>query len=158
MTHLGDVALNTKGNPRIYWYEGKDNGTHFGGPKRMANYTWNGSEWVGGSTNLPIEARGELVKDSKKEVKYLLAHSRGVEPEIAWWSSKDGGKEFTKGDIMISGEGNGYTLAHFVLNGRKDAYVVATQKIEGTNFSKVLLIGKNGVIAREKSEADVLEF
>ena len=158
-THLGDIGLDEDGNPRMYWYEGEDNDTQHGGPKRLANYCWNGKEWAGGDTEPTYRGEGADGCRVEEKLRYLLASTDGASPEIAWWSSSDGGEEFTKGEVVISGEGKGgYSLSNFVVNGRDDAYIVATKKIAGTDFSELYLIGDKGVITREKSDADIVDI
>lgn len=154
-THLGNLSFDKDLFPRIYWYEGEDNGTQYGGPKRLTDYYWNGSEWIGGSTNLPVEARGEQNLQSPDSVRYLLASTKDSHSEIAWWVSDKQGKDFRKSKAVINGKEK-FMLSHFVVNGTEDAYIVATQKIAGTDYSKLYLIGNSGVIKREKSKADII--
>lgn len=65
------------------------------------------------------------------------------------------GKDFRKSKTVINGKEK-FMLSHFVVNGTEDAYIVATQKIAGTDYSKLYLIGNSGVIKREKSKADII--
>ena len=156
--HIGRVGLNNQAHPHISWYEGEDDGSVHGGPKQLVNYYWTGNEWVGGKTNLPIEARGEMEVNSPDSINYLLGSSAGKSGEVAWWKSVDGGKEFSKGEVLFSNEGGTFDLSHFVRNAHPDARIVATQKIKGTDYSRIYLLGDKGPVMRSKAEADVLNF
>lgn len=156
--HIGRVGLNQHHQPHISWYEGENDGSRHGGPKQLVNYHWVGNEWGGGNTNLPIEARGEMQAVSLDSIKYLLGSSEGQSGEVAWWQSVNGGKEFNKVEVLISNEGGTFDLSHFVRNAHPDARIVATQKIKGTDYSRIFLLGDKGPVMRLKVEADVLSF
>lgn len=59
-THLCNLSFDKDLFPRIYWYEGEDNGTQYGGAKRLANYYWNGSEWIGGSIQFACRSKRRI--------------------------------------------------------------------------------------------------
>ncbi|WP_248722421.1 BNR-4 repeat-containing protein [Seonamhaeicola sp. ML3] len=154
--HLGKVGLKHYGYPHISWYEGDDNGSRHGGPKQLTSYQWNGEKWIGGNTNLPEEARGEMQIDKNNIVNYLLSSNDKTMGEIAWWKSDTSLRDFKKTDLFYTKEGSKFLLSKFIRNAHKDASIIATQKIKGTNYSKVYLLGENGPVTRIKNEAEIL--
>ena len=156
--HIGRVGLNQHNYPHISWYEGEDDGTKHGGHKQLVNHFWNGNEWIGGNTNLPIEARGEMNVVSPNSISYLLGDEKGKLGEVAWWKSVDGGKMFSKEEVLISKEGGKFALSHFIRNAHPEARIIATQKVKGTDYSKIYLLGDKGAIKRPKVGAEVLSL
>ncbi|WP_044211337.1 BNR-4 repeat-containing protein [Flammeovirga sp. OC4] len=156
--HIGRSDLNDEGYPHISWYEGAHGGKRHGGPKQLMHYQWTGDEWVGGETNVPNKARGELVAKSKNEVSYLLEDNENKLGNVAWWESHDGGAEFKKSKVLLEEKGGKLLMSHFIRNAHPDAKVIVTQNIKGTAYSKVYLLGENGPIKRKQSEADVLQL
>lgn len=155
--HIGITALNNLGNPHVCWYQGEDDGSINGGAKRKVNYQWTGKEWIGSSTNLPIEGRGEVQVLSTDSIRYLLSHKAGKSGVVAWWLSSNGGEVFTKEKNIIKAEGRKFSMSHFIRNAHPDAQIIATQKIEGTNYSRVFLLGDNGPVKRLKKGGDILK-
>ncbi len=153
--HIGPVGLDDRGQPHISWYEGEGDGSNHGTPKQLVNYHWTGKEWEGGRTNLPVEARGEMKVTSPEAMLYLLGSAQQKSGEVAWWLSTDGGNAFRKKDVLINEEGGKFTLTHFIRNAHPDARIMATQKIKGTDYSRVFLLGDNGPVKRSKAEAEV---
>ncbi|MCV9386645.1 BNR repeat-containing protein [Reichenbachiella ulvae] len=156
--HIGKVGLSKDGLPRVSWYEGEHDGSKHGGPKQLVGYQWTGSQWIGSRSNLPIEARGEIRAISIDSVSYLLGSMQQNMGEVAWWHGVDGGVNFSKGEVLLKHNGEKITLSHFIRNSHPDAMILATQKIKGTDYSKIFLLGENGAIERTKNEADILEI
>ncbi|MFY0606502.1 MAG: BNR-4 repeat-containing protein [Cyclobacteriaceae bacterium] len=156
--HIGRVGLNSLDYPHVSWYEGEDNGTQHGGTKQLVNYQWNGTEWEGGSTNLPKPGTGEMVIKSPQSISYLLAFVRQGAGIVGWWESTDGGRVFSREESLIEQEGKNFKLSHFIRNAHPDAKIIATQQIAGSDFSRIYLLGKNGPIGRPKAEADEVKL
>ena len=151
--HLGRVGLTKDGYPIINWYEGKNDGSRHGGPKQLVQYHWSGEKWMGGRTNVPLEARGEVQAKSRDSISYLLGSTEAQSGEVSWWESVNGGETFSQGEVLVSVEGGTFSLSHFVRNAHPDARILATQKIAGTDYSKIYLLGNQGAISRSGSEA-----
>ena len=154
--HIGRVGLNHHNHPHISWYEGDDDGTKHGGRKQLVNYFWNGKEWIGGNTNLPVEGRGEAQVTSLESISYLLGSAQGKSGEVAWWKSTDGGKLFSKEEVLVNKDGGKFDLSHFIRNAHLEARIIASQKINGTDYSRIYLLGDKGPVMRPKEEAEVL--
>lgn len=155
--HIGPVTFNqSNNNPYVSWYEGDDDGSNHGGPKQMTSYVWTGNQWAGGSTNLPVGARGEMLVTSANAVKVLVGNKENGRGQAAWWTSSDGGRNFVKEDVLIDNAGGNFLLSHFIRNAHSDAYIIATQKVSGTDYSRIHLLGDNGSFTRLSSEANVL--
>ncbi len=154
--HIGSVTFNQSNNyPCVSWYEGEDDGSNHGGAKQMTSYQWTGSEWTGGSTNLPVGARGELLISSDNTVKVLIGSKENGKAQVGWWLSSDGGRNFVKDEVLIENSGSNFQLSQFIRNAHSEAYIVATQKFSG-DYSKVHLLGDNGPFKRLLSDADVI--
>ncbi|MBB3696622.1 BNR repeat-containing protein [Flammeovirga yaeyamensis] len=149
---IGRAFMNNQGQPHVYWYEGEYDQSKHGGPKKLVNYYWTGSEWIGNDTNLPVEGRGDVLMNSKESLQYLIGYKEGTSSEVAWWSSKDVGQNFQRGKVLMKEKGAKFKLSNFIRNAHPDARIIATQKIDGTNYSKVFLIGDNGPIKLLKVE------
>ncbi|WP_052444588.1 BNR-4 repeat-containing protein [Flammeovirga sp. OC4] len=154
--HIGRATVNSEGHPHVYWYDGEPNHSNHGGPKKITNYHWTGKKWSGNDTNLPVEGRGDLRMGDHPSMYYLLGYNEGESSKVAWWNSKNAGKSFSKGEALIEGKGPTFKLSNFIRNAHPDARIIATQKIEGTDYSKVFLLGDQGPIKRLKKEADIL--
>ena len=156
--HIGRVSLNNQAQPHVYWYEGEDDGSVHGGPKQLVNYYWTGNKWVGGKTNLPVEARGEIRAITPDSVNYLLGTVSGDSGEAGWWESTDGGEKFSKKKVLVRNAGGRFLVNDFIRNAHPDAIIMASQKIKGTDYSQLFLLGENGPIMRSKADADVLDL
>ncbi|WP_045033608.1 BNR-4 repeat-containing protein [Draconibacterium sediminis] len=154
--HIGRACINKNGFPHVGFYEGEDDGSLNGGPKQLKLYQWTGNEWIGGRTNLPEEARGEMNVKSPDSVSCLLGNDKGEFGEVAWWNSSNGNTAFTKEAVLLKEEGGRFTLSNFIRNAHPDAKIVATQKIEGTDYSRIFLLADKGPIMRKKAEADLI--
>lgn len=154
----GTVALNDLGLPHLSFYQGDADGTPHGGPKQLMNYIYTGKEWTGGATNLPSSARGEMKVTSSKDIQFLVGYNQGKSGEVAWWNSTKNLNEFAKKQVLINEEGGTFSLANFIRNAHPDAKMVATQKIKGTDYSRIFLLGDNGPVKRLKTEAEVLKL
>lgn len=156
--HIGHACLNNEDHPHVSWYEGEDDGSKHGGPKQLVNYQWTGEEWTGGKTNLPIEARGEMLVTLPDSIHYLLGSEEENVGEVAWWLSSDGGSDFLKKDVLINEVGGKFLTSHFIRNAHPDAKIVVTQKIKGSDNSRVYLLGDKGPVMRAKADAEVLDL
>ena len=126
-THNGIVRLDDEGNPHITSYEGKHEGLKHGGEKSIVHYYWSGNEWVRTkSSGLPVVAKGEMV---------------------ALWKSTNGGKSFTKKEILLQAENKNFDLSNFIRNANPDAKIIVAAKDKNAN-GKVYLVGENGALRR----------
>ncbi|WP_168796636.1 BNR-4 repeat-containing protein [Cognatitamlana onchidii] len=156
--HIGSIGLSHDGFPIISWYEGADNKTRHGAPKQLVNYQWDGSKWIGGNTNLPVEARGEMYIDEDNNLGYLLDSNNNTEGELAWWKSYKSLNQFDKTQALYSHEGSKFLMSNFTRNAHDDARILVTQKIKGTPYSRIYLLGENGPITRIKNEAITIKL
>lgn len=150
-THNGVAALDNQGNPHVTSYEGDHEGKIHGGVKDLMHYYWTGSDWAGGKTDLASGAEGEIRISEPLEINFILA----TDGEVGRWSSSDGGKRFTKGEILLAQKIGGISLSHMVRNAHPDAQIIAAEKIKGSDYVRMYLLGENGAIKRLKVEADV---
>jgi hypothetical protein len=97
-----------------------------------------------------------MLVSSPNAIKVLLGNKENGRGQVAWWTSSDGGRNFVKEDVLIDNVGGNFLLSHFIRNGHSDAYIVANQKVTGTDYSRIYLLGDNGSFTRLSSEANVL--
>ncbi|RDV27372.1 hypothetical protein DXV75_04885 [Alteromonas aestuariivivens] len=170
-TFNGTTKVDAEGIPHISAYIGEDIGWQIGGPKHARYFSWTGEEWAGSfSSGLPI-ARGDFVS-SGEEVRFLLS---GIDPQtdktiVRWWESHDGGMSFSKGeellrfkdDVVTEPERSnnkrpkslsnldspGSSASSFIRNAHPDARIVIAEKLDGTDFRRMYLVGDNGPVVR----------
>jgi hypothetical protein len=76
--------------------------------------------------------------------------------EIAWWNSKDGGKTFSKGEVLLSQTKGFLIFTSLILNAHPDARIIVAKKNAISDFSLVSLSGDHGLIKRPEAEANQL--
>lgn len=147
-THNGISRVDPEGNPHITSYEGKHEGLIHGGAKEIKHYRWSGQEWMGGETNgLPIGAKGEMLIKSHTEISMLIGYKENNIGEVAWWKSTNGGKNFTKKEVLISQKGANFDLTNFIRHANIDAQILVASKNK-SNLRNMFLIGDNGPVKR----------
>ena len=156
-TFGGSAHLDPGGRPHIGINIGEDLGEITGGPKRTTHFRWDGEGWVGGTSPVKIESRGDFIVRSEKEVSFLLAYSDDSDGVVAWWNSTDGGARFTKGDELLRRGKAKWAITSIIRNAHPDAQVVVAEKPPGTDFRNMYLLGESGPIKRKQSEATILQ-
>ena len=151
-TVRGVTALDDTGKPHATFEVGEGMGLNHGGPKQTNHYCWTGQEWYsGGSTELPVQAVGDMLISSPTEVSLLLGGD-----EVAWWHSTDGGQSFAKGKSLIKRERTRFSLTSMIRNAHPDARVVAAgnNRADKDLFREMYLLGDQGPVKRLKAEAN----
>lgn len=160
-TFNGSTHLDSDGNPHIGTNIGKDLGAITGGPKQTSHYRWTGEEWVGGQSVAGLtvagrDSRGDFIVSTPDEVSFILAYQEeGGDGVVAWWHSTDGGESFTEGDELLRRPNAGWAITSMIDNAHPDARVLVAEKLQGTDWRRMYLLGDNGVIVRRKDEADL---
>ena len=155
-THNGTSTLDAQGMPHVTSYEGEDDGSKHGGPKTIQHYYWNGSEWTGTNTGLPVGAKGIMQAKSEKNINFLLGYKQDQTAVVGWWNSWDGAQSFKQGEKYILKKSGSFSLSHMIRNAHPDARVIASQKIKDSDYTKIFLLGDKGPVKRAKVEADVI--
>ena len=146
-------ALDDQGFPHIGIVMGRDTGARHGGPKAMRHFRWNGSEWVGGhDSGMPV-SRGDIHPHSQDRVSFLLGaqdDDNGTRVgKISWWDSKDGGKTFREGKVLLERRGKAFAVSAFIKNAHPDALmIVAESAPRGSQMRPMYLVGENGPLGR----------
>ncbi|EWH10496.1 hypothetical protein DS2_07678 [Catenovulum agarivorans DS-2] len=161
-TFNGSAHLDENGYPHIGINIGKDLGAKTGGPKQTSYFKWTGSQWVGGkpvNTQARLDntdTRGDFMIKSSNEVSFILGYKEQEQAILSYFNSTDGGNTFVKGQELLRKQKAGWALTALIENAHPDARMIVAEKPQGSSWNKVYLIGDNGPIMRDKSQADVL--
>lgn len=154
-THNGMAAVDKKGRPQITSYEGAHDGLKHGGPKDLMHYYWNGEDWLGGNVGLPTGAKGYLQASKKQEINLLVHTKVGKTTEVAKWKSASRAEKFKKAAVLLPNKSGRILLSKMIRNAHPNARFLAAEKIKGSNYTKMYLIGAQGPIERLQIEADI---
>lgn len=151
---VADVDPN--GNPHVSVQVGADIGKNTSAPKQMRYFRWNGKEWLQSeNSGLPIGG-GEIEVVSAKEVNmYLESKANKNIGEISRWESKDAGETFTKESILLRRENAGFAISSLIDNPHPDARIIVAEKVKGTAYRKMYLLGDNGPVQRSEKEVQI---
>ena len=157
-TFQGITDVDPKGIPHVGVMVGPDVGANRSGPKCLQYFRWDGQEWLKGDTsNLP-KGDADLDVTSSKEVSlYLESQTQENIGEISRWDSFDGGKSFKKSKVFLSRKNSGFVISSLIDNPHPDARMIVGEKVKGSDFRKMYLLGDNGAVMRNKNEAQVLK-
>ena len=86
----------------------------------------------------------------------LLSPPNSFPREMAWWHSRDGGKKFTKGEVLLSQKKGSFKFTSLILNAHPDARVIVAKKNATSDYSLMSLLGDHGLIKRPQAEANRL--
>lgn len=151
--HGGDIALDDQGYPHFLLYLGDNTGHVHGGPKLLHHHRWNGEEWlVHGGDEKTRRKRGNLHVPTSKEVNILLAERT----KLRWWNSTNGGETLKPGKTYFEVEDGNLIISDFIENAHPDARILVARKVNDSDFRRVYLVGDNGAIQRNRSEAEIL--
>ncbi|WP_405290933.1 BNR-4 repeat-containing protein [Algibacter sp. Ld11] len=149
--------VDQSGNPHVCILVGPDIGEKRSGSKRLQHFRWDGQEWLQSkNVNLP-RGNGDLEVKSATEISiYLESEVNNDVGEIARWDSFDGGDTFKKKKIFLQRKNSGFVISSLIENPHPDARIIVGEKVKGTDFRKMYLLGDNGPIKRDDKEASVL--
>ncbi|TNJ45028.1 BNR-4 repeat-containing protein [Tamlana fucoidanivorans] len=157
-TFQGITDVDPNGNPHVAVLVGPDVGENRSGPKRIQLFRWDGQAWLQGSTNNLPKGDADIELKSATEVSlYLESQIKKSVGEISRWDSFDGGNTFSKGPVFLSRKHSGFVISSLIDNPHPDARIIVGEKVSGTDFRKMYVLGDNGPIQRLKSEANVLQ-
>ena len=88
---------------------------------------------------------------------YLESQTQENIGEISRWDSFDGGKTFKKSKVFLSRKNSGFVISSLIDNPHPDARMIVGEKVKGSDFRKMYLLGDNGAVMRNKNEAQVLK-
>jgi hypothetical protein len=161
-TFNGSTHLDAYVHPHIAMNIGKDLGEKTGGPKQTSYFKWDGNHWIGGNVVNPqsridnTDSRGDFIIKSPNEVSFALGYQDKNDGVIAYWNSTNGGKSFNKGQELLRRKGANWALTSIIQNSHTDARLIVAEKLKGSNWRKIYLLGDSGPIQRAKIEAQVL--
>ncbi|WP_016956591.1 BNR-4 repeat-containing protein [Catenovulum agarivorans] len=161
-TFNGSAHLDANGYPHIGINIGKDLGAKTGGPKQSSYYKWTGEQWVGGNpvyTQARIDntdTRGDFIIKSADEVRFILGYQDQTDGVIGYFDSTDGGATFTKGKELLRRPNAGWALTALIENAHPEARMIVAEKVKGTNWNKIYLVGDNGPIKRPSNQVNLL--
>tara|TARA_B100000809_G_scaffold54621_1_gene50291 strand:+ start:30357 stop:31796 length:1440 start_codon:yes stop_codon:yes gene_type:complete len=156
-TVRGTAALDKNGNPHVTYTVGEHLGLIHGGPKQIQHFRWTGKNWTDGvCANLPV-ATGDMDLSVSGKISLLLASkTKDKKGEISWYHSKDDGVSFQKGTTLLRRKKMGFTISSMIRNAHPDAQAIVMGKVGNSDYGKMYLLGDNGPVQREKSEANQL--
>ena len=154
----GSTHLDSNGHPHIGINIGPHQGLHFGGPKQTRHFRWTGEEWIGGrSGGMPV-ARGDFIVTDPLDVRFLLSYQEeGSDAVVAWWTSDDGGKQFSKGQELLRLENAGLATSSLIRNAHPDARIIVAEIPPGLDTRRMYLLGDRGPVKRMLPEVRVLD-
>ncbi|WP_282122067.1 BNR-4 repeat-containing protein [Algibacter mikhailovii] len=157
-TFQGVTDVDPNGNPHVGVLVGPDVGKKRSGPKRLQLFRWDGQEWLQSNTdNLPLGDADIEVKSATEVSLYLESRSQEDYGEICKWYSSDGGKSFKKNKVFLSRKNSGFVISSLIDNPHPDARMIVGEKVKGTDFKNMYLLGDNGPIGRSKNQAQILK-
>lgn len=156
-THNGMAAVDEQGVPHITSYEGPDDGSKHGGPKEIMHYYWTGTDWGGDKVGLPTGAKGYLQASAAQEVSLLVQSRVNKRLEVAWWNSPNNGEAFKKEQVLLTEKRGALLISRMIRNAHPDARFIVAEKIKGSDYAKMYLLGGKGPVERLKTEADVVK-
>lgn len=153
---ITDVDPN--GNPHVGVLIGSDVGENRSGPKRIQLFRWDGQSWLKSeNSNLP-KGDGDLeVKSTKEVCLFIESQTKADDGEICRWDSFDAGKSFQKGPVFLSRKHSGFVISALIDNPHPDARIIVGEKISGTDYRTMYLLGDNGPIKRAIDEAKIIK-
>ncbi|MFV9551386.1 BNR-4 repeat-containing protein [Algibacter sp. PT7-4] len=157
-TFQGVTDTDPNGNPHVAVMVGPDIGAKRSGSKRIQHFRWDGQDWLNGNNSNVPKGDGDLEVKSTTEVSlYLESKTNTNVGEISRWDSFDGGVSFKKGKTFLQRKKSGFIISSLIDNPHPDARIIVGEKIKGTDFRKMYLLGDNGPIERLKKESKILK-
>lgn len=142
-----DVAPN--GNPQVIMLVGPDIGAKRSGQKRLQHFRWNGKTWLKSKNKDLPKGNGDLEVKSAKEVSiYMESETSDNVGEISRWDSFDGGTSFKKNAVFLRRKNASFVISSLIDNPHPDARIIVGEKVKGTDFRKMYLLGDSGPIKR----------
>lgn len=149
--------VDPSGNPHVGVMVGPDIGAKRSGSKRIQHFRWNGQKWIQSNTkNLPKGDADIEVKSTNQVSLYLENQPEKNIGEISRWDSFDGGKTFSKNKVFLRRNNAGFVISSLIDNPHPDARIIVGEKLDGTDFKNMYLLGDNGPIKRSKNETEIL--
>lgn len=156
-TFQGVTDVDPNGNPQVIMLVGPDIGQKRSGPKQIQHFRWNGQAWVKSKTSDLPRGNGDLEVKSSTEVSlYLESQTNDDVGEISRWDSFDAGESFEKTKVFLQKENAGFVISSLIDNPHPDARIIVGEKVKGTDYRKMYLLGDSGPIKRLKQEAEIL--
>ncbi|GAK98022.1 hypothetical protein JCM19294_1644 [Nonlabens tegetincola] len=157
-TFQARTDIDPDGNPHVGVLVGPDIGANRSGAKRLQHFVWDGQTWIKSDTaNLPKGNGVFKVKSANEVSLYLENTSNDDVGEISRWNSYDSGKSFKKETVLLSNKNSGFKISSLIDNPHPDARMIVAEKVKGTYFKKMYLIGDGGAVKRSIKEAQVLD-
>ena len=149
--------VDPNGNPHVSIEVGADIGEKTSAAKQMRYFRWNGAEWVQSkNTGLPLGGGDIEVKSTKEVSMYLDSKTDNNTGEISRWDSVNMGETFTKGTVLLIRKNVGFAISSLINNPHPDARIIVAEKVKGTEYRKMYLLGDNGPIKRMATEAEII--
>ena len=152
------VDVDPNGYPHVGVMVGPDVGANRSGPKRIQHFRWDGQVWLkSDNSSLP---KGDGIFDVKSGTEvslYLESQTNDDVGEISRWESSDAGKSFNKGPVLLSRKNSGFVISSLIDNPHPDARMIVGEKVKGSDFRNMYLLGDNGAVMRNKNEAQVIK-
>lgn len=155
-TFQGVTDVDPSGNPQIIMLVGSDVGKKRSGPKRLQHFRWDGQAWIKSKNSDLPRGNGDLEVKSSKEVSiYMESETVNNAGEVSRWDSFNGGESFKQGTVFLRRENSSFVISALIDNPHPDARIIVGEKVKGTDFRKMYLLGDNGAIKRSKKNAQV---
>lgn len=162
-TFNGSAHVDNKGYPHLAINIGKNLGQNTGGPKQTHYYRWTGNNWVGGvpiskqAKQDNITTRGDFMIDKKiQAVSFLQGYQEQKDGVIATFTSNNNGQSFQKNKELLRRKDATWALSARIDNAHPDAQLIVAEKIPGSPWHKIYLVGEKGPIQRNAADAHLL--
>ncbi|SFD27915.1 BNR-4 repeat-containing protein [Algibacter pectinivorans] len=157
-TFQGIADVDPNGNPQVCVLVGPDIGENRSGPKRIQHFRWDGKMWLKSENKDLPRGNGDLEVKSSNEVSiYLESVTNEGVGEISRWDSFNGGASFKKGTVFLSRKNASFVISSLIDNPHPDARIIVGEKISGSDYRTMYLLGDNGPIKRDIDEAKILK-
>lgn len=157
-TFQGIVDVDPDGKPHVGVLVGPDVNGKRSGPKRMQYFRWSGQSWLQGNTSNFPRGDGDIEVTSTTEVSFYLENKNNDDVgEINRWDSDDNGASFKKATTLLNRKNSGFVISALIDNPHPDARIIVAEKVEGTDYRKMYLLGHSGPITRDQKSAMVLK-
>lgn len=157
-TFQGVVDIDSVGNPHIGMTVGEEiKGSRRSAKKQMQYYKWNGTQWLHAATSgLPI-GNGDIEVLSPENIRFYIAEeTEDKEGEVCRWDSVDGGKTFKRSKVYLSRAAAHFAISSRIENAHPNARLIVAERKSDTDYRKMYLLGDNGPIGRNSTDAQVL--
>jgi hypothetical protein len=155
-TFQGITDVDSNGDPQVCVLVGPDVGEKRSGPKRIQHFRWDGKMWLKSNNKDLPRGNGDIdVKSAKELSLYIESKTSDDVGEVNRWDSFNGGASFKKGAVLLRRKNASFVISSLIDNSHPDARIIVGEKVPGTDYKKMYLLGDNGPIKRAKRDTKI---